>query len=266
MDENQRSLVIDWMQSVGDQKRVEGQIRNRLNHDPQFRHVYYTFVIECCELAFKPTNKTRMGENVHGNIEWAAGIVVLQVPRDILLSAIVPQLDPGKRLDGILEGQDRDLAEYLEFQATNASPVCFQVYENYLRDHKSEPPTGLIAYMIHKCPEKAFHCLMDIFPDTGNDAKKWLWAEHVIGNTLWKQKYGFVGEHDSDVEPIAQIDVLSKISHWWIRLYAAEIMRQHAEFRQMAIIERLKQDEHPLVRKAIMSFAKTPVPSGGNEK
>ena len=50
---------------------------------------------------------------------------------------------------------------------------------------------------------------------------------------------------------MATLTNLSQHKEWWVRLYAVEIMRQHPEFRKSEIVERLKKDEHPLVREEL---------------
>jgi hypothetical protein len=47
---------------------------------------------------------------------------------------------------------------------------------------------------------------------------------------------------------------MSRHGTWWVRLYVAQILRQYAELRTPELIERLKTDEHDLVRRAILEF------------
>ena len=50
---------------------------------------------------------------------------------------------------------------------------------------------------------------------------------------------------------------MSRHGTWWVRLYVAEILRQYAQFRTPELIERLKADEHELVRRAILEIDKS---------
>lgn len=254
MKENQRSLVIEWIKSTGNQMLAEKRLRNYLAQDTDYFNAFNKFLCECCKTAFMSASKKSDGG---GNPEWAAGIVVLQIPRDMLLSAIVPQLNPGKQLYGLLDGNDRDMAQYLEYQADDDSS-SFRAYANYLSKHKKRGlPPGLIGYMIHKQPGKALVCVTDVFVKETKQSKELLWAEHVISDIIWKHDYGFLPKTKTEPEAITQLYILSKYDEWWVRLYVAEVMRQHKAFRQPEIIERLKKDEYLLVRKSIESFTKT---------
>ncbi|HUU83155.1 MAG TPA: hypothetical protein VM243_06585 [Phycisphaerae bacterium] len=44
---------------------------------------------------------------------------------------------------------------------------------------------------------------------------------------------------------------LSRHEEWWVRLYAGQIMRQHAAFRQSELMELLGRDDHAMVRQVV---------------
>ncbi|MEX2168919.1 MAG: hypothetical protein WD851_06395, partial [Pirellulales bacterium] len=82
-----------------------------------------------------------------------------------------------------------------------------------------------------------------------------LLAEHIVGNAIWLKEHKF-GEEFQKALPEAK-EQLWKLSErddeWWARLYVAEIMRQHRELRQEAVVQRLATDTNSLVSKAAKS-------------
>lgn len=78
-----------------------------------------------------------------------------------------------------------------------------------------------------------------------------LWAEHVISDTIWKHRHGFLDKDKVEPQAAKELEKLAKRKEWWVRLYVAEIMRQHPAFRRPALIRHLAKDDHPLVREAI---------------
>ena len=50
---------------------------------------------------------------------------------------------------------------------------------------------------------------------------------------------------------IAELDKLSQFDDWAVKLYVAEMVRHHEDFRDAKIMERLKADKNALVSKAV---------------
>ncbi len=117
-------------------------------------------------------------------------------------------------------------------------------------------PDALVEYMYDRSPDKAMLGYMryNNIERLDPERRNLLLAEREISNTLWKQRFGLLVLHEAKAGAIAELEKLSRHKEWWARLYVAAIMRQHQGFRRPDIIERLKTDAHPLVRKA-MRFA-----------
>jgi len=119
------------------------------------------------------------------------------------------------------------------------------------------PPKGLVRYMYQRNPGEALLTLAgtSLLPRNREGWKeKWkslLWAEHVVSDVLWKHEHGFLDKRKVEPDAKAQLERLSKDDAWWVRLYVAEILRQHPAFRTPEMVERLKKDPHELVREAI---------------
>ena len=121
---------------------------------------------------------------------------------------------------------------------------------------KESVPKPLVAYMFERAPGQAVLSCMRVYAQQDLAAwKSTLWAEHVVNDVLWKQENGFLKPHETEPAAVEQIDKMSRRAEWWVRLYAAEIMRQHPEFRAAEIVERLAKDENDLVKRVIASFA-----------
>ena len=183
----------------------------------------------------------------------AAGAILhkLDIPDQAVTEALVPLLgttdqDLGKSVQNILGG--------IEGRAAGRTPD-FSAYREIIADAVREtngPPDALIRYMYESDPGAALLTLMRAYqlrqPAT---LKTLLWAEHVVSDVLWKQRNGFLNPDEIEPAGAAELARLARHEAWWVRLYVAEIMRQHPAFRQPALVERLKRDAHHLVREAV---------------
>jgi hypothetical protein len=79
-------------------------------------------------------------------------------------------------------------------------------------------------------------------------------AEHVVSNAIWLNKNGFDERYQTAFpEAMKLLAKLTEHEQWWVRLYVAEIMRQHRELRQPEVLEKLSLDSNELVGKAAKS-------------
>lgn len=84
--------------------------------------------------------------------------------------------------------------------------------------------------------------------------KEILLSEHIISNVIWLKENRFDERLEMALpEAKQQLTKLAESDRWWARLYVAEIMRQHRDFRQAEILENLSHDENQLVSKAAKS-------------
>lgn len=76
-----------------------------------------------------------------------------------------------------------------------------------------------------------------------------------IGNALF-EKLWLNGIPREGLGPTASdsIAALASSEYWWARLFVAEVMVQHKEFRNEKLIELMQRDENELVRKSIQSL------------
>lgn len=189
----------------------------------------------------------------------ALGVIVerLRIREGAMLRAVVPLLetnDAGLRreLAGIL-------AEY-EKHSTDAPP-SFAAYHPFLAGPMSqgeEPPPGLVRHLYETDAGTALLLIMRVERPDRAELRGILWAEHEVRDTLWKRRFGFLWADQVEPEAAEQLDMLSLHPRWWARLYAAQIMQQHAAFREPGAIERLAHDAHPLVKAAARPLLKAP--------
>jgi len=205
----------------------------------------------------------------------ALGLIAghLKIRKDKIVSALIPYLETEdqevrKGLRGVLaEYEPRSPETSTDFSYYGATiEGCFR--------NSTELPLGLVRHMFEKDPGAALITFMRAIPARDRattaqilsaerlgtplpdraTARQILWAEHLIADVLWKHEHKFLSPDQIDPPVATELEKASRSSHWWVRLYVAKIMRRHPGFRQPELIERLKKDAHPLVRKA-MSFA-----------
>lgn len=114
--------------------------------------------------------------------------------------------------------------------------VDYSVYRELLCNSVTNPPQVLVRYMYTKSPDAALSSMATVYLDK-NEAK-----------TL-------VDQVKSEDE-VQAVDRLSKRPEWWAKLYAAEKIKQNPKLRTPAVIERLKQSEHILVKEAVEKIDK----------
>lgn len=120
-----------------------------------------------------------------------------------------------------------------------------------LHAHRAQLPLSLIEYMYEMSPADAMLCLKAHYEVKADAERKLLWAEHAVSDVTWKQQHGFLKPEQVEPEAAKQIGFCCNHAEWWVRLYAAEIMRQHPAFRVEKLVATLGADSHPLVRKSI---------------
>jgi hypothetical protein len=81
-----------------------------------------------------------------------------------------------------------------------------------------------------------------------------LLAEHIINNAIWLKEKRFDERFQQALPEAAdELAKLAKHDEWWVRLYVAEMMRQHRELRQTDVLQQLSEDINPLVSKTAKS-------------
>jgi len=157
--------------------------------------------------------------------------------------------------------KDNELKEQLYNFLGGIDGTQFRVYDFSLYNHlilkqklkNLDPPHDLIAYMYQRSPGTAVISIQKVYHNDPN-AMNWkpiYWAEHLVSDVLWKQKWGFLQENEVEQAALDALDVLSQHKGWWARLYVANILKQEPEFRTEKMVERLKADKHHRVRRMI---------------
>lgn len=172
----------------------------------------------------------------------------LELPKPVLVKALAPHLDNAdsqvRRIAGSLlsETEDRSADRPPDFSGYRA------VIEADVRAGRP-PQESLILFMYASDPGAALRTLVRAcqLRDPA-EIKPILWAEHVVADLLWKRQHGFIPP--TGVEPAAkqQLESLSRHGRWWVRLYLAEVLRNHAELGSPELLRRLSADPNPLVR------------------
>ncbi len=106
----------------------------------------------------------------------------------------------------------------------------FQRYEQILHDANGKLPDGLIRYMYERNPETA----LDVMG-------------RVMGKTPPQAELREGLKNDSK----AALQSLANRPEWWVRLYAAEMLKKNPQLRDPAILRKLEKDDHPLVKEKI---------------
>jgi hypothetical protein len=130
-------------------------------------------------------------------------------------------------------------------------------YEPVIRARKDDSALGLIRFMFETSPERAIRVMLRVEEDDRTDLRSVRWGEHVVSDYLWKRRHRFDQAADETLaSAVKELDAMSRHGTWWVRLYVAQILRQYAQLRTPELIERLKADEHELVRRAILEIDK----------
>lgn len=150
-------------------------------------------------------------------------ISYMSYPPDEITAALIPYLELedeniAKETAELLAGFD-----YNKEQRT----FDFQRYEQILHDANGKLPDGLIRYMYDRNPETALAVMGRVMGKTSPQAE--------------------LCEGLKD-DPKAALQSLANRPEWWVRLYAAEILKKNPQLRDLTILKKLEQDVHPLVR------------------
>ena len=125
-------------------------------------------------------------------------------------------------------------------------------YESVIRARKDDPPLGLIRFMFESFPERAIQVMLRVEQDDRTDLRAVRWGEHVVSDYLWKRQHRFDEAADEAfASAMKEVDAMSRHGLWWVRLYTAHIVRLDHELATQELLERLKSDQHELVRRAI---------------
>jgi len=201
-------------------------------------------------------------------------------PPGTVLKAIAPELGPDGRLHGLLQQPSNNVFRHIQKQAPQGYPgrASFDLYVAFLR-HARERGTGhranaelLVAHMFNTDLQEGFLAMLRVeygleaesnrvYGPVASQSREELrhlqLIQHEVADYLFRQRYSFTQPGGLKHRVESHLRETSGHTKWWVRLYVAEILRQHAEFRQPEIVARLVDDGHPFVREA-MQFAREP--------
>jgi len=212
-------------------------------------------------------------------VKGEPGIEVLKVRYlldhlDIRASVIIATLAP------YLDAEDEELRSLVQdwFQFHDKArapgpglpplqPVNYSDYEKYVQDRLTlnQPlPEAFVKYIFDALPGNALlaiafanyeaHADHEGQEPTPRDTQTSdiIWAEHIISDAIWRRINGFDERFEEiNQEAVAELEKLSKHDAWWVRLYVAEIVKQHPELGAEGVVERLRQDKYELVRETL---------------
>lgn len=198
----------------------------------------------------------RTGQAADPRDALASGAILdeLAFSQSALVAALVPLLDS---MDQTQVAAARGVLATVEDASAERAPD-FSYYRELIAARVTAgqaPPAGLIRHMYELAPGQALLAMLRAYqlrqPD---EIKPILWAEHAVSDVIWKQRFGFLAPGEIDPQAAAELARMARHEHWWARLYAVQIMRQHAEFRLVELVAVLQADDHPLVRDVAQSL------------
>lgn len=172
----------------------------------------------------------------------------IATPKSVIVETLVPHLDNKEvAIRGIVKEL---LAGYEDRSATR--PPDFSAYRALIETDVQagrEPQSSLVQFMYASDPGTALQTMVRAAQlRSPEEIKPILWSEHVVSELFWKRRYGFVERSAVDAAAVREIETLSRHARWWVRLYAAEIVKAHPELGGASVVKRLKEDADQRVR------------------
>jgi hypothetical protein len=179
----------------------------------------------------------------------------LRHPRDERWGWVLPMVfhylrvtehDRVRALAPLLSSEDERVRSLAKSHLPSAN---LRVYHSYVEARKDAPPATLVAFLFGESPAQAMRLMMGMYL---RDRARWrelVWAEHVVGDAIWKKEYGFLTEADTAAARGA-LGALGAADEWWARAYAAAVIAEHRWLGESQLLSRLQADESEFVRGA----------------
>lgn len=162
-----------------------------------------------------------------------------------ILDTVVPDLD------GARPALRRVLTEILgTIDRREGGEADFRVYDAWLAGRGTRPPAALVDYLYEVSPDEAVLCMRRVYgggapsrPESEgalDEMKRLMTARDASRSWSAKELQGAT----------AALERLSRDPAWWVRRYAAAVVRISSELAEPPLVERLKGDTDPLVRRA----------------
>jgi len=180
--------------------------------------------------------------------------VFCSVPRTKIASALAPYLYSS---DSKLRQLVREIFPFT-FLCTSKGRFDYPDYSHFqllLRHDGDSSANSLTRMMFEYSPSAAF---LQFHRKLGAaermSARR---RERIVANALYeKTQLGGLPDGKIDRVTAEVIEQLGESPYWWARLFVAEIMVQHKEFRNAELVTRLLKDENELVRQSVASIEK----------
>jgi len=242
------------------QRRIERVLHLALDRKVERRELVARMEEELGQIATK-IPETLVRQVLHCHLRWAnadpdRASEAMTIPfyfrlaNTSIVRGVLPYVGSENRA---LDAAVNDLLRQVENGDSIARPPDYSEYETCISVSHKEPPLPLIRRMFDRSAGTALLTMSHVYTPFQDTARRrqLLWGEHVVSDTIWKHRHGFLPTTKVESEAATQIAKLSKDDAWWVRLYVAEILRQHPAFRTPELVERLTKDPHELVRDAI---------------
>jgi len=175
----------------------------------------------------------------------------LDVQKQVIVIGLAPHLDNRdesiRRIAGqLLTGfEDRSAERPPDFSAYRAI-IEADVVAN------REPQRSLVRFMYESDAGSALIAMMRAHQlRDPEEIRSIRWAEHVIADLFWRQRFGFSDLKSAEASAVEQLEKLSRHDRWWARLYVAKIIGKHPELGRPEWVARLRADASVLVRQSM---------------
>ena len=246
------------------------QLREQLSNDPLLDDQLYGIVMEMKALV----SETGMlityilqyqAREDTGEKEWISSMGVLKgLTFDLddrkFIGVLLPLLEAhDERLYDV--AQDF-LGPFIQCECDGIQ-ITFRAFDEYFRQEKLNVPRGLVRFMYDRAPGKSLLYLGRnqgrVLSWSREEYNSLFWVEHQVADVLWKWRYYYLPRNQllrNQVTPEAAEALADLVDHpqWWVRLYVAEIMRQHPAFRTDELIAVLLADTDESVQSVVTSF------------
>ena len=187
-------------------------------------------------------------EKSAGTERSMAGAILLRqlafTPREIL-DTVVPDLD------GARPALRRVLTEILgTIDRRDGGEADFRVYDAWLAGRGTRPPESLVAYLYEVSPDEAVLCMRRVYGGGAPSRPESEAALDEMRRLITARDASRSWGAKERQRAAAALEHLSRDPAWWVRRYAAEMVRLSSDLAAPPLVERLKADADPLVRQA----------------
>lgn len=162
------------------------------------------------------------------------------------LETVLPYLDTGD------PGLRRVFAEILgTIDRKEGGAPDFRFYEAWLSKENRSPPPALIRYLYEVSPDAALDSMARIY---GGESVGHGESANRVGDLrelLRRRDTSMTWSTKHRARAVAALETLSRDPAWWVRLYAAAVVKANPDLATPASKSRLESDPDPLVRAAL---------------